>query len=70
MNIGNIGNIVISSMMIIEDVRINNKKIQKEILADWEKSKEYPRKKKKKVRKDLNFRWMVFSYDPYDYMSF
>ena len=61
---------ITSGLMMFENMRQNNKDIQAEILEQWKKSKDYPRKKKKKVRKDLEFRWMIFSYDPYDYMSF
>ena len=38
---------------------------KKEILAEWELSKNYPRKKKKRVRKELNIRWAFANFDPF-----
>ena len=62
--------ILMYGLMMTENVKTHNNEKQKEILNEWEKSKKYPRKKKKKVRKDLEFQWAIFSYDPCDFMSF
>ena len=37
----------------------NTEEWKKKILAEWELSKEYPRKKKKKVRKSLRLDWAL-----------
>ena len=43
---------------------------QQRIQAEWEKSKEYPRKMKKAIRKRLKLEWAFASYDPFeDYMN-
>lgn len=36
---------------------------QEQILREWEKSKELPRKKKKEVRKHLSLDWAIINYD-------
>ena len=45
---------------------MNQDKWKKEILAEWEKSKNYPRKKKKKVRKHLQLDWNFACWSPFD----
>jgi hypothetical protein len=39
---------------------------KKRIRAKWEESKNYPRKKKKKVRKELLIEWNLACYDPFE----
>jgi len=41
-----------------------------EIREEWEKSKNYPRKKKKKVRKSLQLDWSIASWSPFDDLNF
>lgn len=36
------------------------------ILAEWERSKNYPRKMKKRVRKELRIDWMFANYNPFE----
>lgn len=43
---------------------------KKRILAKWEESKNYPRKKKKKVRKELQLDWSIACYDPFEGFKF
>ena len=45
---------------------MNQDKWKKEILAKWEESKNYPRKKKKKVRKHLQLDWNFACWSPFD----
>jgi hypothetical protein len=40
---------------------------KKRIREDWEKTKKYPRKKKKRIRKDLLISWSIASYDPFKF---
>lgn len=43
---------------------------KKRILAKWEESKNYPRKKKKRVRKELQLDWSIACYDPFEGFKF
>jgi hypothetical protein len=36
------------------------------ILKQWEESKKMPRKKKKKIRKELLLEWSIANYDPFN----
>lgn len=46
------------------DLEEKQKERRKEILIEWQKSKEYPRKKKKKVRKELILAYRIASFSP------
>lgn len=39
---------------------------QQEIKAEWRKSRNYPRKKKKRVRKSLELDWQIATFNPFD----
>lgn len=39
---------------------------KKRILDEWEKSRNYPRKKKKKVRKHLQLDWNFANWNPFN----
>lgn len=41
---------------------------QERILKQWEESKKMPRKKKKRVRKELLLEWSIANYDPFNGM--
>jgi ABC-type phosphonate transport system ATPase subunit len=43
---------------------------KKRIRTKWEESKNYPRKKKKRVRKELLVEWSIACYDPFDGFNF
>jgi hypothetical protein len=38
-----------------------------QIIAEWEKSKNYPRKKKKIVRKHLQLDWSIANWNPLEF---
>lgn len=40
-------------------IKERDKEWKQKIIDEWEKSKQYPRKKKKKVRKDLLIQWSI-----------
>jgi len=40
---------------------------KKQILVEWEKSKSYPRKKKKRVRKELNLDYSIACWNPLEF---
>jgi len=44
---------------------INREEWKKEILRKWDESRKYPRKKKKKIRKQLKLEWAIANWDPY-----
>lgn len=39
---------------------------KKEIIAEWERSKNYPRKMKKRIRKELKVDWILANYNPFE----
>lgn len=45
---------------------INSENWKQEIMTKWEESKNYPRKKKKKVRKHLQLDWNFACWSPFD----
>jgi len=47
-------------------MEVSQDRWQKEILEKWEESKNYPRKKKKKIRKRLLLEWNAATWSPYD----
>jgi len=52
--------------LMMDRVEMNQDKWKQEILDEWEKSKNYPRKKKKKVRKHLQLDWNLACWNPFD----
>ena len=46
-------------------VEVTNEQWKDEILEKWEESKNFPRKKKKKVRKRLLLEWSAASWSPF-----
>ena len=57
-------------MSMMEDMKTQSKERKELILAEWEKSKKYPRKKKKKVRKELLLDWSIANWDPFIDLGF
>lgn len=47
-------------------VEEKQKEWKKKIQVEWHKSKEYPRKKKKRVRKELILDWKIASWNIFD----
>lgn len=54
------------SMGMMETMEVNQKQWQDEILKKWDESKKFPRKKKKRVRKELLIDWAIASWSPFD----
>lgn len=54
------------SMGMMDTMEVNQKEWQDRILRQWEESKNFPRKKKKKVRKELLVDWAIASWSPFD----
>lgn len=53
-------------LSMMNDIESKSEEQKKEILLEWEKSKNYPRKKKKRVRKELNLDWAIASWNPFE----
>ena len=47
---------------MMQDMQRKNEEKLEEIQAEWWRSMEYPRKKKKMVRKHLLLEWSIFSW--------
>lgn len=47
-----------------------NKEWKERILQKWEDSKKLPRKKKKKLRKELQIEWEIACWNPYENIKF
>jgi hypothetical protein len=63
-----IGTYLTMGLTMMEDMKTQSEQRKKEILAEWNKSKNYPRKKKKRVRKELQLDWAIANWDPFDGM--
>ncbi len=57
------GGLITMALTMKNDMEANMEEWKDRILAEWEESKNYPRKKKKKVRKSLLLDWSIASYD-------
>lgn len=62
-----VASMVMYGMGMMEVMKANSEKKKKEILAEWEKSKNYPRKKKKRVRKHLQLDWSIANWNPFEF---
>lgn len=49
---------------MMKEQEANTEKRKAEILAEWDKTYKMPRKMKKRVRKDLNFKWALVNWNP------
>jgi hypothetical protein len=63
---GVVGAYVMMGLAMMENMQTQNEKRKEEILAEWEKSKNYPRKKKKCVRKELQLDWNIACWNPFE----
>lgn len=50
----------------MNEIEISNEEWKKRIRDEWEKSKNYPRKKKKRVRKELLLDWSIANWNPFE----
>ena len=63
--LGVLGTYISFAMTMMIEMQENQKRHKEKILAEWEESKNMPRKMKKRVRKRLNIEWAIASYDPF-----
>ena len=61
------GAYLMMGMNMMNDLKTQSEERKKQILIDWEKSKNYPRKKKKRVRKELNLDWSIACWNPLEF---
>jgi hypothetical protein len=54
------------ALSFMNELETQNKEWKKRILDEWEKSKNYPRKKKKRVRKELQLDWSIANWNPFE----
>jgi capsid protein len=53
-------------MTEMKEIEEKQKEHREKILAEWAKSAEYPRKKKKKVRKRLELEWRIANWNIFE----
>jgi len=53
-------------MGMMESLKAKSEEKKKWILEEWERSKNYPRKKKKRVRKELQLDWSIACWNPFE----
>jgi hypothetical protein len=54
--------ILLQGLSMVHDLQVSNEQKLKEVEEEWWKSADYPRKKKKKIRKRLVLEYSIFSY--------
>lgn len=54
-----------TAIMLQDTIENNMSEWRDEIIKEWEASKSYPRKKKKRVRKSLMISWNLANYNPF-----
>jgi len=61
-----LGSYLTMGLSMLNSIRTQQAEHRERIIAKWEESKNYPRKKKKAARKRLELEWLIASYDPYE----
>ena len=64
---GMLGAYVMMGLGMMEAINSKSEEKKKWILEEWERSKNYPRKKKKRVRKELQLDWSIANWNPFEY---
>jgi len=59
--------IMMFGLGMMESIKSKQEEKKEWILAEWERSKNYPRKKKKKVRKHLQLDWSIANWNPFEF---
>lgn len=63
---GVLGAYVMMGLSMMENMNTMSEDRKREILAKWKESKNYPRKKKKQVRKELQLDWSIAYWNPFE----
>ena len=61
-----LGSYLVAGLSMLNEIKTQQEEHRKKIIAKWEESKNYPRKKKKATRKRLELEWLIASYDPFE----
>jgi len=62
-----LGAYVMMGMGIMEGIKTQQEQRKEQILAEWRKTKNYPRKKKKRVRKHLQLDYSIACWNPLEF---
>ena len=65
MNKDTLNGLITFGLTLMAETKANQEEHKKRIIAEWHNSRNYPRKKKKLVRKRLNVEYAIASYDPF-----
>jgi len=65
-----LGGYLMMGMSMMEDMKTQSEERKELILAEWRKTKDYPRKKKKRVRKELQLDWAIANWNPFEDLIF
>ena len=60
-----LGSILAMGMSFMQDLKTQQEERKEQILAEWRKTKNYPRKKKKRVRKHLQLDYSIACWNPF-----
>jgi hypothetical protein len=61
-----LGAYLMMGMNMMNDMKTQSEERKKLILAEWRKTKNYPRKKKKRVRKELQLDYSIACWNPFE----
>lgn len=61
-----LGAYMMMGLQMINEMKTQSEVRKKEIRSEWARTKDYPRKKKKQVRKELQLDWSIACYDPFE----
>lgn len=53
-------------LSFMNEMETQNEEWKKRIRDEWKKSQNYPRKKKKRVRKELILDWSIANWNPFE----
>jgi hypothetical protein len=62
-----LGAYMMMGMGIMEGIKTQQEERKEQILAEWRKTKNYPRKKKKRVRKHLQLDYSIACWNPFEF---
>ena len=65
-----IGSILSLGLTMYSEIENNMEEWKDRIRKQWEESKNFPRKKKKRVRKELLIDWSIACWNPFDDYKF
>jgi hypothetical protein len=63
---GVLGAYVMMGLSVTGELKTQQEEKKKWVLEEWERSKNYPRKKKKQVRKELQLDWSIACWNPFE----